>query len=216
MAFAGTNPIVAGLVGGNQEVADQGNAYVAITPTPGTGIIGFATSTTLAIGEVNPDFVVYNPGPNTIYPIYLRVRISAVSTSSATCKYTQFMDQGNNVSTFATLLTKNNTNPTSPNISQAVIAVGANVRTLANNGSLRIVCHQQLRGTIDVVHDTYGFFWGTPDIGCSQSIVATVMEIDKCYQAMAIPPGWLFGLTHWDGAQAAAPTAEYEFGYVEK
>ena len=99
--------------------------------------------------------------------MYLRIHVTVVSSAATAVQYTQFLDTGNNVTTAGTALTKVNTNPLSSAVSNAQITVGANVRSLANNGSLRVVGHCSYRGTIDVVQDTYGFYWGTPDVGAS-------------------------------------------------
>ena len=217
MSLLGTNPLIVSTVGGNTEAADLGRVYVAMTPTPGTGIIGFATSTTLAIGSINPDFYLYNPGPLTIYPLYARQHITVVSTASVVTQYTQFLDVGNRITSAAitaTALTINNTNMASPNRSNAVAYVGANTLA-ANTSQWRLVAQSNYRGTIDVVHDTYGFMWGTPDLGASVSIAATVMEINRVYAPIASLPGMCFGITHWSASQSAAPTAEWEFCYLE-
>ena len=196
-------------------VADQGNSYVAITPTPGTGIIGFATSTTLAIGELNPDFVLYNPGPLTVYPLYARMHCTVVSTASTNLMFTQFVDVGNRITTTATSLTKSNTNPASTNSSAALISVGANVLSAATS-SRKFTAHSWLRSTIDVVHDIYNFSWGSPTVAITGAQVATVQEFTKSFMPIAIPGGYLFGITHWNASQSAAQTLEWEFGYIER
>ena len=47
MSLIGTSPTVAAFTGRDLALADSGNAFVAINPTAGTGIIS-ATPTTLA------------------------------------------------------------------------------------------------------------------------------------------------------------------------
>lgn len=196
-------------------LADQGVAYVAFSPVPGTGQASFATATTLAIGELNPDFFLYNPGPNTVYPLYLRVRVSAVSTSSVKTQFTQFVDVGARGNVTGTSLTITNTNPNSVATSNSLITVGLNVLTAAT-AKRRFVGHAQYRSTIDVIEDVYHFTWGSPVNAPSAQVVATVSEISKIYMPIAIPPGFCFGITNWAASKSAGATQEYEFGFIEK
>lgn len=215
MSLLGGTTITQTLEGRDTAIAELGFAFVAITPTPGTGIISFATSTTLAIGELNPDIVLYNPGPLNVFPLYLRCHVTVVSTASATTKFTQFIDTGNRITTTATSLTLGNTNPLATNQSQCLISVGANVLSAAT-AKRRFVGHTFLRPSIDIVHDIYQWNWGSPGPTISAPYVATVTEFVKNMMPICIPPGFLFGMTHWDASQSAGPTMEYELGYIEK
>ena len=195
--------------------ADQGNAYVALSPVPGTGNASFATSTTLAVGELHPDFVVYNPGPLTVYPLYLRAHATAASTNATTTVWTAFCDVTNRV-TAGTALTVANCNPASANTSAALSSVGLNVLTAATT-SRRFIGHAFMRSTIDIIQDVYIFTWGTPaPVITGTPNVATVQEFTKNFMPIAIPPSSLFGLTKWSGSMSAGATLEYEFGYIEK
>src|SRR5258708_4579 len=135
MSLAGTTPVVTPLLSRDTVAADQGNYYVAISPTPGTGIANTATvETTLAQAETSPYLSVYNGSLSAnIYPLYLRLTTTAAQAVATVMRFTLTIDQGNRITTqpaAAGVLTINNVNMGSPNNSAAQIL--ACTRIVAN------------------------------------------------------------------------------------
>src|SRR5438105_647214 len=144
---------------GNKEtyVGDEGSYVTAITPTPGTGIIGHAAPTTF--DETKPYLLLYNGGNNRIYPQFLRLHDTVVSAGGARVQLTVAVDQGNRYSSGGTALTKNNVNMDSVISTGATINVGAVIATAAS-ASRRVLDHIVFRGTIDVVEGIYDVVFG--------------------------------------------------------
>lgn len=222
MAFASaSNPIVASLAGGRDlELADLGVYYVAITPTPATGII--TSGSVQAFTETTPFLVVYNSGLLNIYPAYLRLRVSAAgATDSAATFLTNTIDSGNRLSAIGsgTLLTKANTNSNSAASSGAICTAGP-ITASAATGFRRIVSHSAVRSLkIGVIHDTIAMNWGAP----TQSLVATLINNATTHSdtvinnaPIVIAPNQSMVLVHWAASQTTGTTYEIEFAYVEK
>src|ERR1700674_77821 len=93
MALTGTSALVAPLTGRDTGLADAGAVFVALTPTPGTGIVSFATPTTFAVGELNPFVSIINGGNLNIYPLYCRFHVTVVPTTNTTSNLAVFIDQ---------------------------------------------------------------------------------------------------------------------------
>lgn len=197
--------------------ADQGVYYTALTPTPGTGIIGHAAPTTF--DQTKAYLLCYNPGPNVVYPLYLRLHDTVVSAGDSTGPmfYTQVVDLGNRFSSGGTALTPNNANPASQNKSKAVITVGAVVCT-ANSNASQTMFHKTFHpGTIDVVHDQLFFTWGAAILGSPQLLpTTTASTYAESFGPIVVPAGYSFLIHEWAAAQSTGPTYEVEFGYMEK
>jgi hypothetical protein len=210
-----TSPIVAPITGGRDTViADQGAYYTTLTATQGTGIIGFATTTTLAIGEANPYLYLYNAGPLTIYPIYLRLNLTVVPTGSTNMRFSHTIDVGNKQTTVATALAPQNCNMGSINASKALVSVGANVCT-APGAQRRFLGAQLFRPTIGIVNDIYQFNFGQASLEPFQQ-VATFSNFSYAFGAPVIPPGYNWSVVFWAPSTSAGPTFEVELGYFEK
>lgn len=222
MAFAAsTNPVVASMAGGRDtELADLGNYFVAITPTPGTGII--SGGSVQAFTETTPLLVVYNGNATDvkIYPAYLRLRITVVGvTASAQTYLTNTLDTGNRLSSAGTTLTKANLNMASSITSGAVCTFGAVVATAAS-GNRRVVSHSVVRSlTIGVIHDTISLNWGHS----AQSLTSTLINNTTSHSdtvinvaPVVIGSGQSMVLVHWANSQTTGTTYEVEFAYVEK
>lgn len=217
MSLAGTNAIVSDITARDTQAADSGNYFTALTPTPGTGIIGHAAPTTF--DQTKAYFLLYNPGPNTVYPMYLRLHTTVVSAGDSTGPifWTQVMDTGNRFSSGGTALTPNNCSYGSTNKSKAVITVGAVVCT-ANSAASATIAHKTFRpGTVDVVHDQFIFVWGAPVLAAPQLLpTTTASTYAESFAPLAIPAGNSFLIHEWAAAQSTGPTLEVEFGYIEK
>lgn len=196
-------------------LADQGDAYVVTSGVPGTGIIGFATTTTFAIGEANPYLYLYNPGPATIYPAYLRMQLTVVPTASTNMRFTHTLDVGNKQTTIATALTPKPVNPASVNSSKAAISIGANVCNAPSTTTREILGSQLYRNSIGIVNDTYTMNFGQTSIE-PLAVVATYMHLSFPYVQPVIPPGYNWSVVFWAPSTSAGPTLEVEMGYFEK
>ena len=232
MSLTGTSPLVAPLVGRDTGLADQGAVYTASMPTLGTGVIGFATATSQAIGETNPCFTLYNGGSVNIYPLYLRMYVTVIGTTSSTSgiQFTQTTDIGNRSGgsgTFQTMvitnssigatLTPNGINPSAFK-SGATILVGANVTTAATSQK-RVVGHMQYRALLpSVVWDEYGFSWGSPTNFSAGNVMETAGALSRTvgYAPLVIGPNGFFSIACWFANLTAAPTFHYEFCYGER
>mgnify|MGYP001597421384 CR=1 FL=1 len=216
MAFSGSSANVAGLTGRDTNLADLGASFLAITATPGTGVIGHAAPTTF--DETKPYFLLYNAGALTIYPAFLKLHTTVVGVAGARVQFTQAIDSVNRWSSVGTALTINNTNMASNVISGATIRVGAPVATAASPNR-RVLSHRVYRAVIEVVEDTYCFSWGSPSPGAPSNLISsgtTVTAFTHSYPALAIGPGQSFLIHQWRASQSTGPTFEVEFAYYEK
>ena len=232
MSLTGNAPLVAPLTGRDTGLADQGSIYTASMPTLGTGVIGFATPTSQAIGETNPCFTLYNGGSVNVYPLYLRMYVTVIGTTSSTSgvQFTQTVDNGNRsgaTGTFQTMAIQNSSigatqmaNGINPSAfkSAATILVGANVTTAATSQK-RVVGHMQYRALLPgVVWDEYGFSWGSPTNMSSGTVMeaATALSRTVNYAPLVIGPGGFFSIAYWFANVTASPTFHYEFVYGER
>ncbi len=220
MSLAGSTATVASPVLSRDTVAaDLGNVYTAISPTPGTGMLGHAVSTTLT--ETKAMFLCYNGGAFNIYPLYLRLTNAAVSVGNAQQQFTMALDQGNRFASFASggaALTVNNSNMASGNLSAAQISGGAVVVSAASS-QRRLLGNRVFRSVIGVAGDVYQYSFGSgelvdpsglPTDGTNRANVMYVVA------PVVIAPGCSLLLHTWGATYSTGNTFEYEFGFVEK
>jgi len=192
----------------------EGSYFMALTPTPGTGIIG--TINIAAITDISPTMVVYNGSTyKYLYPQFLNLHETVVSTTGARVQFTFYVDNVNRWTSGGTALTINNTNSGSTLSSGAVINVGAIVSPAAS--AKKLIDHVVFRGTIDVVEDQYEFVFGSVGSGLGTgSRAATVSDFSKTLPPVAIAPGHSMVMHQWAGSQANAPTYEYRLGFISR
>lgn len=193
--------------------ADEGSYFVAISATPGTGVIGHAAPTTF--DETKPYLLVYNGTTDKRIALqYLRFHETVVSTGATRTQWTFTIDEGNRLSSAGTAATINNVNMASANTSGAAIKHGAPVATAASS-SRRVLGHYSLRGSIDVVEDNLEFVFG--GLG-GQNVLApaTVMAVTVNIPPVIIGPGQSFMAYQWSTSQSAAPTLEMVLGFIER
>ena len=217
MSLIGTTTIVSPLAGARDTaVADSGGMYVAITPTPGTGIVGGAAVTTF--DQTKPHLFLYNSGNLNIYPLYIRAHTTVVGIGNAIANWTFTLDSGNLFTSGGTALTINNTNMSSANKSAAIVTVGATTVAAATAGA-RIVGHQLVRAAIEVVHDCLQFNFGGAEQCDPASLIGnstTVSHTTVNFAPVVIGPGQCFKATRWAASQSTGVTLELEFAYIEK
>src|SRR5678815_1839365 len=83
--------------------ADEGSYFTAVSPTPGTGIIGHAAPTTF--DEAKPYLVLYNGGSKRIYPQFLRLHETVASVGGVIVQLTITSDVGNRRASAGTAMT---------------------------------------------------------------------------------------------------------------
>lgn len=200
------------LTGKELFTADEGSYFMGLTPTPGTGIIG--TVSIAAITDVSPTMVVYN-GDSTkrLYPQFLNLYETVVSTSGGRVQFTFYTDNINRWTSGGTALTISSTNSGGAANTTTAIHVGGIVSPAANAKVL--IDHVVFRGTIDVVEDCYEFVFGGLGGGNSTNArAATVQDFSRTMPPVCIMPGHSLVMHQWAGSQANAPTYEYRFGFL--
>ena len=194
--------------------ADEGSYFTAITPTPGTGIIGHAAPTTF--DEAKPYIVLYNSGTKRIYPQFLRLYNTVVSVGDTRVQFTITTDVGNRRSSAGTALTISKSRLGASASSGAVGFVGAVIGTAATGAR---VIHDNIvfRGTIDVVEDCYEIVFGGLGGGNSTaSRVATVMDASRTTAPIVVEPGNSLCIVQWAGSQSTGPTYAVTLGFIER
>lgn len=192
--------------------ADEGSYNVALTPTPGTGIIG--TVSIASITDVSPTAVFYNSSTTKrIYPQFLNLHETVVSTSGSRVQFTFYLDNVNRWTSGGTALTNGNTNSSVSADTSLVAHVGGIVSPAASAKVL--VAHVVFRGTIDVVEDQYEFVFGSHGGGTITGPQAvTVQHFSATLPPICIAPGHSLVMHQWAASQANAPTYEYNLGYI--
>ncbi len=222
MSLLGLVAPVSDVSGGRSTpITDTGGTFVATNPTPGTGI-ATGVAVTLAAAATAPSMVVVNnnaPNSNVnIYPLYLKLTETVVSTTGTAPNYQFHLDTVNRYVSGGSILTPVNTLSGSNVASNALIAFGAPVGAAANadrfvSGNLR--CRI---GLIDVAGDIIHFTWGSPNLSMSIpfTTVATIGNFQFGLQAVQIQPGHSMVFTIWKASVTVGITYEVEFGYLEK
>lgn len=194
--------------------AAEGSYFTAISPTPGTGIIGHAAPTTF--DEAKPYLLVYNGSNLNLYPQFLQLNETVASVGGAMVQLTQTIDNGNRYSSNGTAMTINNTNMDSANSGSSVAIYQGAVVATAASGTRRVIGNTIFRsGVIDIIRDQYQLVWGSPD-GTSNtgSRVATVAEFSRVCAPVCVGPGQSLMLTQWAASQSTGPTWEATFGFI--
>lgn len=196
--------------------ADVGASFIALTPTPGTGVIGHAVNTTFV--ETKPNVCLFNGGSLNIYPLYLRLTLTVASVANAQQQFTTTLDQGNRYSSGGTALTIANTNINSGQLSAAQINVGA-VTATAASPQRRILHHRVFRVVIGVAGDVYQWNFGA-SVLTNPSTLATagtaIANVLYGGSPIVVSPGCSLLITAWGATYSTGNTFEYEFGYAEK
>lgn len=194
--------------------AAEGSYFTAISPTPGTGIIGHAAPTTF--DETKPYLYVYNGSALTLYPQFLQLNETVASVGGTRVQLTQCIDTTNRYTSGGTAMTVNNTNQASANSASGVLVYQGAVVAAAATTARRVISNTVFRGgVIDIIQDFYQLSWGSPD-GTSAvgSRVATVGEFARVAPPVAIGPGQALLLHQWVASQSTGPTWEALFGFI--
>lgn len=198
--------------------ADLG-AYYTSSTVPGTGLIGHAVSTSLT--ETKAMFVLYNPGPLTVYPQYLRLTMTVLPVGNTQQQFTVITDQQNRFSAF---VAGNALNPVNQNLNNAngsLTQVSAGAITLtAPTVNRRIIGHRQFRPTvIGVVGDVYQFSWGSGELVDPSGLPTDGTARAHIYynsSPIVLPPGSMMAIHAWGATFSTGATYEFEFAHIEK
>jgi len=196
--------------------AVEGSRYVAVNPTPGTGILGHAAPTTF--DETKPFLLIYNGGSKTITPVAVRLTDTVVSVGGTRIQFTSVLDVGNRYSSGGTALVSANTNMGNGTTAGATITAGA-VLVSAATSQRRLLGNSLVKGAnIDVVWDQIELVFGTT--GGSTGGMLTPTTVAQWYSVplapVAIPPGYMWALYQWAAAQSTGPTYEVVVDYIAR
>lgn len=222
MSLLGLVAPVSDVSGGRSTpTTDTGGTFVATNPTPGTGIVA-GVAVTLAAAATAPSMVVVNNNALNsninIYPLYLKLTETVVSTTGTSSNFQFHMDVINRYTSGGTVLAAQNTLSGSTARSNALVAFGAIVAPAANSDKFISGNLLQRIGLIDVAGDILQFTWGSPQLSLSIpfTTTATIGNFQFGLQSCAIQPGHSMVFTIWKTSVTVGITYEVEFGYLEK
>lgn len=210
-------------------LSDEGSFFV-FTNTPGTAIatttsvVDDAATASATHAQNVPVMTVVNnwdagdPNRKNIYMKYLRMVISQVPTSASAWFYAWRLDPNPaNITTAGTVITPQNPNSASGTTSKAAINFGAIVTSLPVVAQSRLVSAGQIAGAIPVTKDQWMFAFGNPvPVGDSIGTQTLVKNITANVAPIVVAPGWMLKLEMWAASNGAAPSWEFEGGYVER
>lgn len=206
--------MVSPLTGKELFSAAEGSYFTAVSTTPGTGVIGHAAPTTF--DELKPYITLFNGGSKNIYPQFLRMYETVVSTAAARVQFTICTDTGNRRASAGTALTIAKAKLGGAVSSGAVGFQGAVVASAAT-GARVIHDHVVFRGTIDVVEDCYEIVFGGLGGGNSTaSRASTVVDASRTVGPVCLEPGNTLLIHQWAATQSAGPTLIVTLGYIER
>ena len=200
------------VTGRDLSLADSANYYVAITPTPGTGVITNAGTTAVA---TTPSLVLFNGGLLTVYLLYLKLSETIVGGGAAVHNFTHYIDQGNRYVSGGTALTINGTNVMTNVKSSSQCTFGA-LTAGAATGNQRTVSNDWFRAGADVVGDVYEFHYGAPFGSAVGSQVATVANFCRCVPAVVLQPQSSYILNIWASTFTQGISFEVQLAFAEK
>jgi hypothetical protein len=192
---------------GDQGASDEGSYFVVTNPTPGTAI---ATTTSVvddATGatthaQQKPVMYLQNQWPTgtvqaqSVYLRYLKMFIVQVPTSATVWRYAiRLSPNVNKMSSAGTVCTPVNPNGGSGQLSKLGVWFGA----------------------IPVANDEWLFTFGQAassfdSIGTQTLVKRLTIPVPP----IIIPPQWGMTLEMWGASNAAAPSWEFEMGYIER
>lgn len=210
--------------------ADEGAFYVATNPTSGTAIatttsvVDDAATASATHAQNVPVLLVQNgasesdANAKTIYLRYLRMILGQVPTSATSWQMSIRADKNPSAYTSGgTKITPVNTNLGSSLVSQAQIYFGAVVTPLPLSATARLLARAQVNSVIPVTLDQWLFTFGVSGAGSDQVAGgAGAKNVLLALPPIVIAPGWNVRVGMWGTSNAAAPTWEFELGYVER
>lgn len=217
------------LFNGNQAASDEGSFFLATNATPGTAIatttsvVDDAATASSTHAQASPVMVITNqwsasdPLQKCIYPTYLKMILSQVPTSATSWQYAMRLDfNPTRITTQGTVITPVNPNSNSGTLSKAAITFGA-ITTALPTANGRLVARGQINSAVPVTLDQWYFNFGGNAVPMDViSGGAGAKNISMPCAPIVIAPGWSLTIEMWGASNAAAPSWEFEMGYVER
>lgn len=220
---------VANIWNSDYALADEGSYFVGTNPAVGTAI---ATTTSVVDDAAtasathaqsvpvalwtnleNPN----NPNAVSIYLRYLKMFIVQVPTSATNWKASLRLDTIARYSSGGSLITPVNVNPAANRSSKCQFAFGAIATLALPSSAARLLANMVIDTAIPVAGDQWLFTFGNAAPAMDQLNGGTTAK-NMTYNVppIVIPPGCCLALDMWGASNAAAPSWEFECGWVER
>jgi len=224
-----TSSKVATIFHGLQAASDEGSFFIATNATPGTAIatttsvVDDAATASSTHAQASPVMVITNnwsasdPLQKCIYLSYLKMLISQVPTSATSWQYAMRLDMNpTRITTQGTTITPVNPNSASSTLSKAAITFGA-ITTALPTANGRLVARGQVNSAVPVTLDQWFFNFGNPGVPMDLISGGTgAKNVSIPCGPIVLAPGWSVTLEMWGASNAAAPSWEFELGYIER
>lgn len=210
---------VRGLGADQHALAGEGAYYLVNTTTPGTGVAGHAAPVAADL-STKPLILLYNGGLKTIYPDFIKVRMTAIGAGATTTDFDSWYDQSNatRYSSGAIAVTPVNCLSASyGSAGGATVYFGAAVTVAAVQA--KRVGHSRVRSVVPVVEDQYIFTFGQSNQSMASALASSGTAIVQTVVPMApvaIAPGGNFLFVEWGVSQSGAHSFDMEFAYYER
>ena len=209
--------------------ADEGNFFIANNPTVGTpiatttSVVDDAATASATHAQCYPVALLQNnwgatdPSQRVVYLKYLRMLISQVPSSAVTWNFAMRLDKNpSRLTTAASVITPVNCNSNSNNASRLVVNFGALV-CVAPTASARLTSHGVVNSAVPVIYDQWLFVFGSPSMPSAMLSGGNAAKFTNIpCGPICIAPEWSLSLEMWGASNAAAPSWEFELGFVER
>jgi hypothetical protein len=198
---------------------EEGSAFVAVTPTAGTGVaLGIAAATQIVVTA--PSLVIINNdavgGKNVILD-NIKLLVAAAGTAGTYQRFSIFTDAASSYTSGGTAFTVNNLN-TGVGASSVVKGFDASVAIVAAaTGAKKHIAEGVTRTAIPVIGDQLLVQFGG-NVGNDSSITNGTAPLNLTTivpQVVLAPQTGLF-IWLWSASQSAAPTFEYAIQWIER
>jgi hypothetical protein len=212
-------------------LADEGSYFTASNPTVGTAIamttsvVDDAATASSTHAQAAPYLYMYNRGvtgdqnAKSVYLKYIKLfsRIGDQAWTSATqALFSVRSDPNSRYTSGGTALTTTNVNTNVGTASQVIAYAGANVVSLPNATTGRVLAHGLIQSSIPLAGSTWIWTFGDVTQPTNFGYASVINSLTIPCPPAVIAPGWSLQLDIWATALAAAPTFEIEVGYVER
>ena len=195
--------------------AEEGSYYVAVNPTPGTGIAGITAANGYDATEAFIHILNSAASTKTIVLDYIKLSVTAVGTNGTDLRFDCHLDTGSRFTSGGSVLTGENC-LVGGAATQAQINCGAVVAPAATADVVRIGgC--ELRSAIKVAGDQYLFDFGGEPTASQDAVNATTgVNITTSLPPVVLRPGKSFLFADNAASQSVAASYEVEIGYWER
>lgn len=220
---------VANLWNNDYTLADEGGYFIGTNPAVGTAIaattsvVDDAATASSTHAQFAPTAlwqnteVPTNPNAVSIYLRYLRMFLVQVPTSATSWKFSLRLDSVLRFSSGGSAITPVNVNYSSSKAPKGQMFFGAIVPLALPSSNARLVANGLVNSVIPVTLDQWLFTFGNASPSMDQlNGGASAKNIVINVPPVIIPPGCSLSLDMWGTANAAAPSWEFECGWVER